>query len=190
MQNNVKLDWPQKYVIMMPWLPSSECNQKCISAWSFPLDFRVGIRNKRQNTFGIQHSSSWETEECTMVILLLFCIIPAGVFSSVENPVFSFQKDGIFDNESTQEWAKLNNEMPELAKATICTWLKIHFHRYENTVWTYCIEDEDSNLICSGLGNSFRQYLKIIQKVSFYKLGKIETFLMRFSNIDKIRIFS
>ena len=124
-----------------------------------------------------------------MHLLLLFCIIPAGVFSSVENPVFSFQKDGIFDNDSTQEWAKLNKEMPELAKATICTWLKIHFHRYENTVWTYCIEDEDSNLICSGLGNSFRQYLKIIQKVSFYKLGKIETFLMRFSNIDKIRIF-
>ena len=92
-----------------------------------------------------------------ITFLILFSIFPLVYADTIENPVFSFQKDGVFDEESATEWAKLNSEIPEMNKATVCTWFKVYFHRYENTVWTYCIE-KDSNLICNGLGNFEDKY--------------------------------
>ena len=109
-----------------------------------------------------------------ITFLILFSIFPLVYADTIENPVFSFQKDGVFDEESATEWAKLNNEIPEMDKATVCTWFKVYFHRYENTVWTYCIE-KDSNLICNGLGNFedkyfFFQFFSISLFFSFVRI--------------------
>ena len=60
--------------------------------------------------------------------------------------------DGFLDKQSNKEWAQLDNrKLPELERLTICVWVKLHFHRIHNQVWSYCAL-KNFILVCSGLG--------------------------------------
>ena len=76
-----------------------------------------------------------------------------GLFSVCKSQLmaYTFQEDGFFDENSVKEWVKLDANLPELERLTICTWVKLHFHRLHNTVWSYCAL-KNSVLVCSSLG--------------------------------------
>ena len=64
---------------------------------------------------------------------------------------FSFQEDGFLDKNSNKEWAKLSQKtLPELERLTVCVWVKLHFRRIHNQVWSYCALKRYI-LVCSGL---------------------------------------
>ena len=53
---------------------------------------------------------------------------------------FSFQEDGIMDDNSVNVYAKLSVPMPALTRFTVCTWIKFHFERTFMTAWSYCVD--------------------------------------------------
>ncbi len=69
---------------------------------------------------------------------------------------YSFQEDGFYDSFSAKEWVELDRsvKLPELESMTVCTWVKMHFHRLHNQIWSYCAL-KNSFLVCSGLSNFF-----------------------------------
>ena len=70
-------------------------------------------------------------------------------FSQYE--AFSFQEDGFLDKQSNKEWAQYDHQkFPELERLTVCVWVKLHFHRIHNQVWSYCAL-KNFILVCSGL---------------------------------------
>ena len=65
---------------------------------------------------------------------------------------FSFQEDGFLDKQSNKEWVQLGQKkLPELDRLTVCVWVKLHFRRNHNQVWSYCALKRYI-LVCSGLG--------------------------------------
>ena len=70
---------------------------------------------------------------------------------SSQYEAFSFQEDGFLDKQSNKEWAQYDHQkFPELERLTVCVWVKLHFHRIHNQVWSYCAL-KNFILVCSGL---------------------------------------
>ena len=68
------------------------------------------------------------------------------------------------DKQSNKEWAKLNDtNLPELERLTVCVWVKLHFKRVHNQVWTYC-SMKRFILVCSGLGKKLCPNLTVVTK--------------------------
>ena len=81
---------------------------------------------------------------------------------------FSFQEDGFLDKQSNKEWAQLDNKkLPELERLTICVWVKLHYHRTHNQVWSYCAL-KNFILVCSGLS---------MYKVEYFLKGSLDSIL-------------
>ena len=116
-----------------------------------------------------------------MKYILQYCIVILFPISAcIEYQVFSFQPDGFYDENSAKDWVRLNTDLglPELPEATICTWFKIHFHRYENTMWSFCIVDQNSNLVCNTL--TFQSTSTLVLTVSNLntRLNVSDTYLL------------
>lgn len=82
-----------------------------------------------------------------LVIFYLNELIEGQSYTSL-----SFQEDGVFDSQSAKDYARLGFDFPDLDKFTICTWIKLHYHRLHNQLWSYCAK-KNAALVCSGLGN-------------------------------------
>ena len=81
-----------------------------------------------------------------LTFLFFFNILGLGQYEA-----FSFQEDGFLDKQSNKEWAQLENKkLPELERLSICVWVKLHYHRTHNQVWSYCAL-KNFILVCSGL---------------------------------------
>lgn len=85
-------------------------------------------------------------------ILILFCFFQI-LEAQQSYTSLSFQEDGFFDSQSAKDYARLEFDFPELDKFTICTWIKLHYHRLHNQLWSYCAK-KNSALVCSGLGKT------------------------------------
>ena len=96
----------------------------------------------------ILNEGSWITSQTIISFHLIFFLYFKG-FSQYE--AFSFQEDGFLDKQSNKEWAQYGQQkFPELERMTVCVWVKLHFHRIHNQVWSYCAL-KNFILVCSGL---------------------------------------
>ena len=86
------------------------------------------------------------TKSIQYLTFSIFYILGLGQYEA-----FSFQEDGFLDKQSNKEWAQLENKkLPELERLSICVWVKLHYHRTHNQVWSYCAL-KNFILVCSGL---------------------------------------
>ena len=97
------------------------------------------------------------TKSIQYLTLYIFYILGLGQYEA-----FSFQEDGFLDKQSNKEWAQLENKkLPELERLSICVWVKLHYHRTHNQVWSYCAL-KNFILVCSGLSmyNDYPKWAK------------------------------